>query len=333
MLSSSSMPVSSARDLMHNNSNDAMVIWGSRIWGLRALGLAVGVAGVLLLALVITGEDSSNNRSNSNKSKFILTDVGARFSGMNEKGTLDTNDDNLPAGHMLNDDRPYITLFGDSITQYGWNPALLGYASLLAHTYTRCADVKNRGASGYTTRDAVRVLDSVFPLGPQSWVQAHPPALVVILLGSNDQIQPGMWVEATTGEDHHVPLAEYTANYRCILTHLRTLQVELPLILVTPPPVGEDVKSARTNGAIKEYREVVLSLGKEEGIPVFDLWKACEGEDVEKFNSYLVDGLHLNGAGNTVLYKGLMGVVGKHYPDLLPEGTKMPKRERDPWEA
>lgn len=112
MLSSSSMPVSSARDLMHNNSNDAMVIWGSRIWGLRALGLAVGVAGVLLLALVITGEDSSNNRSNSNKSKFILTDVGARFSGMNEKGTLDTNDDNLPAGHMLNDDRPYITLFG-----------------------------------------------------------------------------------------------------------------------------------------------------------------------------------------------------------------------------
>lgn len=176
----------------------------------------------------------------------------------------------------------------------------------------------------------MRVLDSVFPLGPQSRVQAHPPALVVILFGSNDQVQPGSWVEATTGEDHHVPLAEYTSNYKRILTHLRTLQVDLPLILVSPPPVADDVKGARTNAAIKVYRDVVLSLGDEEGIPVFDLWEVCEGDDAEKFSSYLVDGLHLNGAGNTVLYEGLMGVIQKHYPDLLPEGTKMRKRERDP---
>lgn len=187
--------------------------------------------------------------------------------------------------------------------------------------------------SGYTTRDALRVLDSVFPLGEQSWVQAHPPTLVVILLGSNDQVRPGSWVETTTGEDHHVPLDEYNSNYKQILTHLRTLQEDLPLILVTPPPVADDVKGARTNAAVKEYRDMVLSLGEEESLPVFDLWEACEGGEVEKFKTYLVDGLHLNGRGNTVLYEGLIDVIGKHYPDLLPEGKKMPKRERDPWEA
>lgn len=130
-----------------------------------------------------------------------------------------------------------------------------------------------------------------------------------------------------------MPLAEYKTNYKQILTHLRSLQEDLPLILVTPPPVVDDVKGARTNVAVKEYRDVVLSLGKEEDLPVFDLWEACEGSQVEKFKAYLVDGLHLNGQGNTVLYEGLMGVVEKHYPDFLPEGKKMPKRERDPWAA
>lgn len=106
-----------------------------------------------------------------------------------------------------------------------------------------------------------------------------------------------------------MPLDEYKANYKKILTHLRTLREDLPLLLVTPPPVVDDVKGARTNAAVKEYRDVVLSLGKDENLPVFDLWEACEGGEVEKFKAYLVDGLHLNGAGNTILYEGLMGVI------------------------
>lgn len=123
-----------------------------------------------------------------------------------------------------------------------------------------------------------------------------------------------------------MPLSEYKSNYKLILTHLRTLRKDLPLILVTPPPVAD-------NAVVKEYGDAVLSLGKEEGLPVFDLWEACEGKEADKFPGYLVDGLHLNGKGNTVLFEGLMAVIGEHYPALLPEGEKMPKRERDPWEA
>ena len=74
------------------------------------MALAVGVAGVLVLAMLATGTSSS---SNNKSSKPSFTDMGAGPSGMSNKGTIDTNEDAiLPAGQMLSDDRPYFTLFG-----------------------------------------------------------------------------------------------------------------------------------------------------------------------------------------------------------------------------
>ena len=46
--------------------------------------------------------------------------------------------------------RSTIVLFGDSLTQRGFEPE--GWAAALAHYYGRRADVYNRGYGGYNTR-------------------------------------------------------------------------------------------------------------------------------------------------------------------------------------
>jgi hypothetical protein len=38
----------------------------------------------------------------------------------------------------------------------------------------------------------------------------------------------------------------------------------------------------------------MLTMAQQEGIPAFDLWKACEGDKPEAAKEYLLDGLHLN---------------------------------------
>jgi hypothetical protein len=44
--------------------------------------------------------------------------------------------------------RPSIILFGDSITQFSFNPELCGWGAAMTHWYARQADVVNRGFSG-----------------------------------------------------------------------------------------------------------------------------------------------------------------------------------------
>jgi hypothetical protein len=109
------MSVCSERDLMHNGGNGGL---GARVcatsWGSRALALTAGVVGVFFLAMVATGGDTGGSSgSNSKTSKPSFTDMSAGPISMNDKGAIDTSDVAiLPAGQMLNDDRPYITLFG-----------------------------------------------------------------------------------------------------------------------------------------------------------------------------------------------------------------------------
>ncbi|KAI8146833.1 hypothetical protein BJV82DRAFT_399049 [Fennellomyces sp. T-0311] len=49
-------------------------------------------------------------------------------------------------------DHPYnqILLFGDSITQFSFDPELQGFGASLANIYQRKVDVVNRGFSGST---------------------------------------------------------------------------------------------------------------------------------------------------------------------------------------
>ncbi|KAH8092388.1 hypothetical protein JL720_5357 [Aureococcus anophagefferens] len=97
--------------------------------------------------------------------------------------------------------RSSVVLFGDSLTQRGFEPG--GWASALAHHLGRRADVYNRGYGGYNARWASYLAPALFP--------DHSGApgrhlLVAVWFGANDA--------ADAGERAHVPLDEFARRRR-----------------------------------------------------------------------------------------------------------------------
>jgi len=105
--------------------------------------------------------------------------------------------------------RPVILLLGDSLTQQGFGMnGGVGWASLVANTFSRRADVLNRGYSGYNSRHVCDILErSILPSNFQDVL------FCTVFLGANDAALPG--------ELQHVPLDEYEANLGTIVTQVR----------------------------------------------------------------------------------------------------------------
>lgn len=230
--------------------------------------------------------------------------------------------------------RPAIVLFGDSITQqgFGWTdgPAV-GWASLLARDYSRRADVLNRGFSGYNTRMALDLLPRIFP-GADSSGAAPPDAprvevlFATVFFGANDAALPG--------QRQHVPPEEYARNLRRIVEHVRGASSGKPVILFTPPPVDADAWYAaggepkpedgervydRTNDNARRYGDLVKEVGREMNCPVLDLFDLLGGNGpAGEYAKHLRDGLHLSESGNVLAYEGLMDLIRRELPHLLP---------------
>jgi len=111
--------------------------------------------------------------------------------------------------------RPLILLFGDSLTEraFGDSVTTFGWASLLSSSYTRRADVLNRGFSGYNTRHALDLLKKgrIFSAGGTKGDQDI--LFATIFLGANDAALPG--------EGQHVPIEEYKENLIQIIQQMR----------------------------------------------------------------------------------------------------------------
>ncbi|KAJ2780388.1 isoamyl acetate-hydrolyzing esterase [Coemansia javaensis] len=279
-----------------------------------------------------------------------------------------------------------LVVFGDSITQAGGNPAISGFVAHLAAFYTRRMDVLNRGFSGYNTRNALSVVDSVFPraLGaprqqprqrrwwphPDSTFPAppRPPQLCLLFFGANDARLPPY--------AQHVPLSEFAANMRRLIAVLH--DPESPyyspatrIMLITPPAVGDRMieEIARRNGhapdrknaEAQRYAAAVRAVAAEHSLPVVDLWSAIESlvrgtaapdllqlrpphmsmfdsepmdhapapapapappanatGPYEGYERFLSDGLHLNAAGNELLFKLIAAELLAEWPDMNP---------------
>lgn len=243
--------------------------------------------------------------------------------------------------------RPAILLFGDSITQqgFGWEGTSVGWASLLARDYSRRADVWNRGYSGYTTQSALSVLPTL---------QQQKVLFSTIFFGANDAALPG--------ELQHVPLETYAKNLETIIDHMRTnlstyhkadkresqdevtsSSPQLPLILMTPPPVdvvawykerGPNCKANdRANDNAKMYGDMVKTVSNQKECSVLDVFDLLGGNGpVEEFSKHLRDGLHLSESGNVLVHEGLMKLIEEEYPHLAPmtKGQGIPL-EGKPW--
>lgn len=179
-----------------------------------------------------------------------------------------------------------IICFGDTITEMGFVIELRGYAAQLADRYSRRADVLVRGFTGYTTREAKKVLKAA--------VLDEKPDLVILQFGLADSALPG--------QIQHVPLPDFKRNLRDLAAQIASAGAWL--VIVTPPPMDEHLVKSHTLEHTGEYAKVCVKVAQEMNVPLVNLYEAIQRER-NWTKTCLLDGLHLSANGMTRLYEEL----------------------------
>ncbi|TEA19331.1 Isoamyl acetate-hydrolyzing esterase 1-like protein [Colletotrichum sidae] len=236
---------------------------------------------------------------------------------------------------------PQIVLLGDSLFQ---GSAVVAHnfsfqAELQCHVMRRY-DVVNRGFSGWNTANVIKYLPDLIAPPTESGPQLK---YLLVLLGANDAVQP----MATTTQ--HVPLEEYKANLRTIVTHPNITAHKAKILLVTPPPIDEiritqldlewgHPKPTRTAKISAGYSQAVRDVAAEvPGVTLIDLWQALHDHAASKTPGFkaggpllgtpelgqqgglaelLPDGLHMSGEAYKVFYKTVLPHIGLEWRGL-----------------
>ncbi|KAI9205212.1 SGNH hydrolase [Polychytrium aggregatum] len=226
-------------------------------------------------------------------------------------------------------------LFGDSITQWNYDPSNHGWVASLAHKYIRLVDIVNRGFSGYNTEWCLPILPSILETTLPSQGR-NKILLVVLFLGANDAAFPAT-------HRQHVPLQQYSDNLTSMIRIVRAHHPEARILLVTPPPVFADDWEVncvakgrpldRTADITFKYHTASLQVGQATGVPTLDTWKLFFGPegryDPVVAKSVLHDGLHFNAKGNDIFAAGIQDRIATLWPELTPE--QLFKDLRLPW--
>ncbi len=202
-----------------------------------------------------------------------------------------------------------VVAFGDSTTAP--RGELKVYADLLQRELIgRKLDAKviNAGVGGNTTRRAMSRFETD--------VLAKKPDIVIIQFGINDAAVD-VW-KTPPAVKPRVSLQEYEANLRNFIRQLK--RKEIQVVLMTPnclrwtpslkklygkSPYLPDEKSG-FNVLLVQYAKVVQRIGREELIPVVDVYTAFEKYGKQKGRSVddlLLDGMHPNNKGQQIVFE------------------------------
>ncbi|XP_077238681.1 GDSL esterase/lipase WDL1-like isoform X2 [Tasmannia lanceolata] len=210
---------------------------------------------------------------------------------------------------MVGPNRPLFVLFGSSIVQFSFSNG--GWGSILADIYARKVDILLRGYAGWNSRQALQVVQQVFPKNA-----AVQPSLVIVYFGGNDSVGPH-----PSGLGPHVPLPEYIENMTRIGNHLKSLSEKTRIIFLSCPPIDEEksrqIKSqtsglfselVRTNESCRRYSEACIELCKEMDLKVIDLWTAIQKRDDWK-TACFIDGVHFSSYGSKIVVEEILKVL------------------------
>jgi acyl-CoA thioesterase-1 len=180
----------------------------------------------------------------------------------------------------INDKRPLIVCFGDSLTAgYGTEPGK-SYPDYLqtdldakGYQYR----VVNEGVSGNTTKDGVQRVDSVV---------AMKPAIVIVEFGGNDGLR-GFRIE------------DSRTNLDQIVSTLKGSGARIVLAGITlPPNYGPDY--------IRQFNETYTLLAKKYDVPLFPfLLKGVYGVD----GMMQADNTHATAEGNKIVAKNIFSLI------------------------
>jgi lysophospholipase L1-like esterase len=217
--------------------------------------------------------------------------------------------------------RPKFVLTGDSLTEYGADPALNGWSCLLQHKYVRSVDVINRGLSGYNTR---WFKEYALPLLKDEWraSKCSIPSLITLWLGAND-------AALLSGDRkwQHVPLEEYKQNLLDIILTYQKIAPEAGIILLTPPPVVDEVrlqyfpKLDRSTEVVQQYVQICHQVATETQVEIIDVFEYFTMSKKD-FAPFFTDGLHFTSEGNAIVYDLIEKKLMTTFPTLMKEATE-----------
>lgn len=188
-----------------------------------------------------------------------------------------------------------IVGFGDTLMEQGLVTESRGFLARLAERYARRADVLARGYAGYTTREALKLV--------QPSVIANTPHSVLLAFGSSDSVRPDQF--------QHVPLDEYRANLESMANDIAYAGAWV--IMITPPPFDERKTRSRTMEQTGQYALACYEVALEMNCPVIDLYHLLQ-QHPNWEERCLYDGLHFSATGMDILYDAIVNA----YEKLLP---------------
>jgi len=203
----------------------------------------------------------------------------------------------------LKNERRRILLIGDSITQRSFSIVDQGWGAGLADWYTRTADVINRGYSGYNSRWLRSMISDIVPEGD---INNNNIILTTIFLGANDAVD--------SNAQQYVPVDEYKDNLIYIIHHLKRINPNMIIIVITPPIVDNSKWNTRNISNVTKYANEVREICNELTLSLCDLWIE-PGIELKDLN----DGLHFGPKANKKLLNSIKNIIRKSYPKLVPE--------------
>ena len=170
-----------------------------------------------------------------------------------------------------------VACIGDSITELSTYPTDL--QELLGATYY----VREFGVAGTTV-----MFDTYNPYINQHRFQAakeFQPDIVVILLGTND-----------AREDNYQFIANFTFDYKQIVTEMQALESKPRILLVKPPPLFENNLSLSNENLLEGVIPGIEQVADELDLTLIDAYTPLDGHP-----EYFVDGVHPNYDGASII--------------------------------
>ena len=213
-----------------------------------------------------------------------------------------------------------IVAFGDSITAP--RKGVVTYSDVLRETLSsKNVEVINSGIGGNTTEHAKKRFEKD--------VLAHSPDIVIIQFGNNDAAIDVWKDPPATGP--RVPLADYVKNLGEMIATLKTRKTKVILVSPLPTRWTEKLKGMYGkppydptdpdgfNFLKKEYLAALRSLGKQNRVPVVDLYSAYYRYSKKKGSSMdelFTDGMHPNDQGHRIEAELLLKEIKKLEPGV-----------------
>lgn len=176
-----------------------------------------------------------------------------------------------------------------------------------------CACVlQNKGMHQGTTKGALNMLREVTTSRASPLVQnPERVKLITLCYGANDAS-----TRANDATWRYVPLAEYKSNLMQMIDGFRSRNPAPRVVLLTPPPAASPPRNDRRLEVTAEYAQAVQQIGRTLDVPVVDLFQELVSVPGWQTQVMLPDGLHLNPAGQQLMFGAVLPVVREALQDV-----------------